>query len=281
MVLILGTTFVTSFTAKMLVWSFNDINESKQRQGQASFVATYDHLAEECAGRWASTAMKALTVLECYGTAVCYVVLHSVNWPVVFLLPDEIVLTDGIAISAEVAAVCVWAACVLPLLLLKVRYLALFGSVGLVALMVLFLVATIAPALGGEPCSRWFVVPVLDSSTMPDDTMEPREWLRTDGLGVAVGLVLFCFGGHATFPEIYSQMTLEERPHFDKAVNVGFLAAAVFFVLLAMAGYVYYGSCAADALTLNLMETSRSWGASRPFASSRTPSSPSRRFVRL
>ena len=56
------------------------------------------------------------------------VVLHSVNWPVVFSLPDQIAITDGVAVPAEVASVCAWAAGVLPLLLIKVRYLALFGS---------------------------------------------------------------------------------------------------------------------------------------------------------
>lgn len=135
-VLILATTGITSITAKMLVWSFNELNGQKATSGDigTGYVATYDQLAEEIGqfvgyGPLASNIMKCLTVLECYGCAVCYVVLHSVNWPVVLSLPD--VLLGWV--PSEVASVSVWAACVLPLLLVKIRYLAVFGSIGLVA----------------------------------------------------------------------------------------------------------------------------------------------------
>ena len=35
----------------------------------------------------------------------------------------------------------------------------------------------------------------------------------------------------------------EQRPHFDRAVNVGFAVAAAFFALLSAVSYYYYGSC--------------------------------------
>jgi amino acid permease len=206
--------------------------------------------------------MKALTVLECYGCAICYVVLHSLNWPVVLSLPDTLHLPVGphgaFAVSAPVACVSVWAMCVLPLLLIKVKYLAVFGSIGLVAVSTLFVVSTVAPSFAtpSEPQPIGSLCAQLDSSLTEADMMGERVWVRPDGLGVGVGLVLFCFGGHATFPEIYSQMAASERPHFDRAINVGFLVAATFFTVLSAAGYYYYGSCAADALTLNLMHTS-------------------------
>ena len=90
LVLILATTFITAVTAKMLVWCFTELNERKLRDDRGGFVATYDQLAEEVAGRWGGGAMRALTVLECYGCAICYVVLHSTNWPVVFSLPPTL-----------------------------------------------------------------------------------------------------------------------------------------------------------------------------------------------
>jgi amino acid permease len=36
-----------------------------------------------------------------------------------------------------------------------------------------------------------------------------------------VGVVLFCFTGHASLPELYHHMRPAERCHFDRAVNVG------------------------------------------------------------
>ena len=124
------------------------------------------------------------------------------------------------------------------------------------AQLTLFAVAVAAPALGSEPAAIGSKCTVLDSSIDEGDTLAERVWIRSDGLGVGLGLVLFCFGGHATFPEIYSQMSAEERPHFDKAINAGFAAAAAFFTLLGAISYHYYGDCAADTLTLNLMHTS-------------------------
>jgi hypothetical protein len=52
LLLILTTTCITAYTAKMLVWSFTEINERKLREQSGTgagvrFVATYDHLAEE------------------------------------------------------------------------------------------------------------------------------------------------------------------------------------------------------------------------------------------
>lgn len=267
--LILATTFITSYTAKMLVWSFNELNDRKAREPGtpgalplgSGFVATYDQLAEEVvSGSRAKTlarqAMKALTVLECYGCAVCYVVLHSVNWPVVLGLPE---LVFGV-VPAPVAAVSGWAVCVLPLLLLKVQHLAVFGPIGLVAVGALLVASVVAPAIGAEPAPVGTACPLLDSSLSDADVMGEREWLRGDGMGVAVGLVLFCFGGHATFPEIYSRMSAEQRPHFPRAVDTGFTIAALFFVGLSSAGYAFYGSCAADTLTLNLMRSSPLFG---------------------
>ena len=83
-----------------------------------------------------------------------------------------------------------------------------------------------------------------------------RSFFKTEGLGVALGLVLFCFGGHATLPDIYARMDAAERPHFDKAVNVGCAAAGALYALLGVVGYQFYGECAADQLTLNLMHSS-------------------------
>ena len=40
-------------------------------------------------------------------------------------------------------------------------------------------------------------------------------------LSPQVGVVLFCFTGHASLPELYHHMRPAERCHFDRAVNVG------------------------------------------------------------
>jgi len=81
-----------------------------------------------------------------------------------------------------------------------------------------------------------------------------------EGAGAALGVILFCFSGHATFPDLYAQMTPSERPRFGVAVIVGFCFAGAFYLTFATLGYMAYGSCAADALTLNLMNSSSLFG---------------------
>ncbi|KAL1511985.1 hypothetical protein AB1Y20_005261 [Prymnesium parvum] len=252
--MIVATTLVASYTAKMLVWSFNTLNDRKRETSHVGkgFVATYDQLSEEVGGPLAGTLMKALTVLECYGCAVCYVVLHATSWPHVLQLPP---LLFG-ALPAPVASVSAWAILMLPLMLVKVRHLAVFGSLGLVAIVTLCVVSVAAPLLHAEPAAETSVCAALDSSNHEGDVVGARQLLRTDGLGVALGLILFCFGGHATLPDIYARMTSAERPHFDKAVNVGCAMAGMLYIVLGGIGYHFYGDCAADVLTLNLMRSS-------------------------
>ena len=254
-VLIIGATAVAAHTAKMLVWSFNSLNERKGAPGGdvgKGFVETYDQLSEELGGPLAGMLMKALTVLECYGTAVCYVVLHATSWPHILDLPP---LVYGV-IPAPIASVAVWAILMAPLILVRVRRLAVFGSLGLIAIATLLVVSFVAPALSSQPAPADAACAPLDSSVQDSDDTGDREVIRLEGLGVALGLVLFCFGGHATLPDIYARMTADQRPHFDSAVNVGVFIAGTLYALLGAAGYYYYGGCAADALTLNLMHSS-------------------------
>lgn len=235
---IVCSSVVASYTAKMLVWSFNTLNERKRATDDVGkgFVVTYDQLSEEVGGALAGKLMKALTILECYGCAVCYVVLHATNWPQILNLPP--LFFDFI--PAPVLSVSVWALLMMPLILIKTRHLAAFGSLGVVAMSMLCFVSIAAPALNGEPTGPEVSCVVLDSSTSDDEVAGQREVVVPESLGVSLGLVLFCFGGHATLPDIYARMTLEQRPHFDKAINVGTSMAAALYVLL---GSVRHAPC--------------------------------------
>lgn len=183
--MIFGSTAIASYTAKMLVWSFNELNERKSAAIETGgdcgkgFVATYDQLSEEIGviffgetgGAIAGTLMKALTVLECYGCAVCYVVLHATSWPEILEMP-EAVFHD--LVPAPVASVSVWALLMAPLMLIKVRHLAVFGSLGLVAIASLLVVSVAAPALNAEPAPSDTACAPLDSSVHATDMYVAR-----------------------------------------------------------------------------------------------------------
>jgi len=251
---------VGALTAKMVVWSFTTVNTRKREHPETigkGFVANYDDLAEEALGQVGSAAMQVITLIETFGIATCFVVLHSVNWPTLLSLPPTV---WGVRAPWVVSILMV--ACAFPLTLLKVKYLALFSPIGIIATITLGLSSLAAPL------SRLYLDPngipeacdPLDGSVPVGSTMS-HDFVLPEGIGFAASLIMFAFGGHAVFPEIYQQMPASERPHFDKAANIGFTFAGAFFVFIAAVGYHFYGSCVADTITLNLMRSSPAFGS--------------------
>ena len=84
----------------------------------------------------------------------------------------------------------------------------------------MFIVAIVAPLLGGLPSPDGTSCPQLDAAVSADAVMG-REGLDLSGIGLATGLSLFAFSGHATFPELYRAMPPKERPHFSTACDLG------------------------------------------------------------
>ena len=270
LVIVCTATFITCYTAKCLVWSFNTLNE----RDTDTHITTYDALVEHCFGRTGAIGMKVMTVAELYGGMVCMVVLHVVNWPTLLGLPPvlspasvaaaepdgeiELQAMVGMQVDTRVVVAGVMCACALPTLLVKVRFLSVFAVFGLVASCLLFAAACLVPLLApplaaGEACPR------LDASVGEQDVMG-HSLLHLDGIGVTTGLALFAFAGHATFPELHARMAPSQRAHFDKACDLGFSMAALFYCALGSIGYLVFGECTSDALTLNLMGSSATLG---------------------
>jgi len=191
--------------------------------------------------------------LETFGVAVCFVVLHSVSWPSVLDLPPRLL---GFETRALVCVLMATAA--FPLLLLRVHRLAFFSPIGLVATLLLCLSAVAAPISALYSGGLSHECMPLDGSVR-DDVMH-HVGLVPGGLGQGISVILFSYGGHAVFPEIFQSMPASERPHFDRAVTVGFAFAGLFFCAIASVGYGFYGSCVADTVTLNLLQSSPIFG---------------------
>ena len=282
LIIILGATLATCCTAKFLVQCIESLNARKVA------CSTYDDLVEFQFGSLGGVLMRVMTVAELYGGVVCMVTLQATNWPVLLGLPEQPLASLGLTQhiprmldDAHVLVTLLVCALAFPTLLVQTRHLAGFAAVGLCATATVAFVTLAAPLLNSDlPLADGASCPSLDASTRPADSMG-RETLRLEGVGVATGLALFAFAGHATFPEMWRQMSASERPHFGKACDLGFGLAAVFYCTLAATGYFFFGNCAADTLTLNLMAASpaRRGGDGRrlsrrlrPSRSSRCPS---------
>ena len=253
LLIILLATLTTCITAKMLVASIETLNTRKVS------CTTYDELVERTFGCAGGVVMKVMTVAELYGGVVCMVTLHAVNWPVLLQMPAAPLEAFGIGTDAHVVVSVAVSVLALPTLLVQARYLSAFAAVGLTATLTVAAVTVIAPLTADMPLPDGAACPVLDASTPPGARMG-HELIRLDGVGVATGLALFAFAGHATFPEMWRQMPARERAKFGQACDVGFGLAALFYTSLAALGYFFFGACAADSLTLNLMDISPALG---------------------
>ena len=291
LLIILLATMATCLTAKMLVRSIETLNRRKLN------CTTYDELVDLTFGSFGGMVMRVMTILELYGGIVCMVVLHAVNWPPLLNLPPSPLAsiaasTPGLAFlepleplvsSRGLVTACV-CALALPTLLVQPRHLSAFATIGLASTAMVACVTVAAPILAdlplpdGATCpydpraaaaaaaaaasSTAADTPEAASSPLPPTTQHTmaRAILHLEGLGVATGLALFAFAGHATFPEMWRQMPASQRPHFGSACNLGFGLAALFYCALASVGYYFFGECAADSLTLNLLDVSHTLG---------------------
>lgn len=249
----LCATAITCFTAKALIWSFLALNAS--RKPGSPTIESYDALAEAALGAAGGATMKVLTILECYGLGICYIVLHTTNWPALFSLPAYEPIVAGL--NARTVATLVVSVLVLPTLLVRSTYLSSLSIVGLTSTCAMFLVAVVAPLMAHLPADDGSSCPAVGTASAAESTATMgRTIFEPSGLGIATGISLFAFSGHATFPELYCSMAPAERPHFFKACDLGFLFAGGFYATFAAIGYFFYGECAADTLTLNLMHAS-------------------------
>jgi|UPI000581AC66 vesicular inhibitory amino acid transporter len=78
---------------------------------------------------------------------------------------------------------------------------------------------------------------------------------RPEGLALALGLVAYCFSGHAIVPSIYSSM--EKPQQFEQMVTLTFSVVVGCCLAVAIAGYYMFGDMVEDQVTLSLEENSK------------------------
>ena len=172
------------------------------------------------------------------------------NWPALLHLPPVL-----LGLPARVVVVAAVLGCFIPVAFVRPRYLSVFAIVGVIGIALLFVVLVLVPFIGRG-------VPIADDDSCPPLGHGPgggtgqRALCNMDGMGLATGVVLFCFGGHACLPDLYMTLPKAQRPMWDRAVDVGFSAAGLFYALAAVLAYALWGGCVADSLTLNLMFSS-------------------------
>jgi amino acid permease len=229
---VLCATAVTAVTAQLIIWSLEDLCVDPDK-------LSYMALAEAVAGTAGSLALQIVTLVECYGAVVCFIVLHTVNWPIVLSLPPVTALTVAQSVhevptsTVVVVPICCAA---FVITLVRPRHLAYLSGIGLLATACLLATVVVAAldqdlAHEGDVCpSLSHGAAVSDSSAAPSSSrVMSHAMFIPEGLGASLGVVLFCFSGHATFPDLYAQMKPSDRPHFGTSVIMGFSFAGAFY----------------------------------------------------
>eukprot|EP00581_Thalassiosira_minuscula_P012237 CAMPEP_0183716206 /NCGR_PEP_ID=MMETSP0737-20130205/10193_1 /TAXON_ID=385413 /ORGANISM="Thalassiosira miniscula, Strain CCMP1093" /LENGTH=648 /DNA_ID=CAMNT_0025945439 /DNA_START=297 /DNA_END=2243 /DNA_ORIENTATION=+ len=77
-----------------------------------------------------------------------------------------------------------------------------------------------------------------------------------DGLPLAMGIVAYCFSGHAIVPSIYSSM---QRPQeFERMIDLTYGVVLLSCLLVAISGYYMFGDDVEDQITISLEKESES-----------------------
>ena len=95
----------------------------------------------------------------------------------------------------------------------------------------------------------------MTSVMAPDDTLMEKTHIayRPSGIPLALGLVAYCFSGHAIVPSIYSSM---ERPQdYEQMVHFTYVIVTLTCVVVACSGYYMFGNYVDDQVTLTLEST--------------------------
>jgi vesicular inhibitory amino acid transporter len=82
--------------------------------------------------------------------------------------------------------------------------------------------------------------------------VEEKEYsmYSSSGLPLALGIVAYCFSGHAIVPSIYNSM---QRPHeFERMIDLTYGLVLLSCLFVAISGYYMFGSDVDDQITLSL-----------------------------
>jgi len=81
-----------------------------------------------------------------------------------------------------------------------------------------------------------------------------HQMFNSGGILTALGMISYCFSGHAIVPAIYSSM--EKPQQFEGMVSVAFVIVVVSCFAVAFSGYLMFGTLVEEEVTLSLQQHS-------------------------
>jgi len=205
-------------------------------------IRSFPDIARESFGNIGAILLSIVLYFELFSCMAIFLVslgdhLHAV-------IPQYSV-THHIVIVAFVA--------VLPVIILRTaRLLSYLSAVGTFATIAVVFSVCIYALVDGDMTSSMSQV----SSDTGGVIQNAHTAFRPRGIPLALGLIAYCFSGHAIVPSIYSSM---RRPQdYEQMVHVTYIVVVAVCVLVAGSGYYMFGNYVDDQVTLTLESTMRS-----------------------
>lgn len=202
-------------------------------------IRSFPDIAREAFGHTGALILSVVLYFELFSCVAIFIV--SIGDHLHELFPQ-------LSVSMHMLWVCFFSA--VPVIVLRsvrlLSYLSLLGTVATICVVVAVVIAFLVEGDLTDDIAH----------KKADRAGEPpyHGSLRPGGLPVALGLVAYCFSGHAIVPSIYNSM---EKPYqFEKVVDVTFIILMASCLAVALSGYMMFGDFVADQVTLSLNQFS-------------------------
>lgn len=199
-------------------------------------ISSFPDIARASFGQTGCIIISVLLYFELF-SCVC-IFLVSIGDHLHELFPS-ITSTTHIAVATSISLV--------PTVLLRTpALLSYFSMMGTVATITVVLVV-IGTAIANGDISE--VVAEKEGFTVDEEYH--TQW-RPEGLVLSLGIVSYCFSGHAIVPSIYSSM--KKPQDFEKMATFTFAVVVASCFAVAVSGYFMFGATVQDQVTLSLKQ---------------------------
>ena len=215
------------FNAKLAPGSSQDARLRPQITG-------LPHMATESFGTAGNVVLSAVLYFELFSSLCVFLV--TLGDHLYTLYPAISTSTHTIIVSILLA---------IPTALLRTpRLLSYMSAVGTFSTVAIVLAVAASAVIEGDLSQQ------LQKQEQIDQHQPTHSLWISSGIAISIGLVAFCYSGHAIIPTFYQSM---ERPQdFEKMLSCSYTIVLLSYIMVGLSGYYMFGSTVDDQITLSL-----------------------------
>ncbi|CAB9518380.1 acid transporter AVT1F [Seminavis robusta] len=151
--------------------------------------------------------------------------------------------------------VVVAAVTILPTVVLRTpRLLSYLSAIGTFSTIAVVLTVVIAAIFEGDISAEAAARSLQEATTTTNEHKSMHHVWDNSGMPIAMGLVAYCFSGHAIVPSIYTSM--QKPQEFERMIDLTFMIVLCACLAVGASGYYMFGDAVLDQVTLSLEQNS-------------------------